>query len=301
MIDLSVVIVSWNTRDLLEACLASLQGAADGLAVETLVVDNASADGSAAMIRQRFPQVQLIDNTENAGYARANNQAIRQCAGRHVMLLNSDTVVRPGALAALVRFMDTHPAVGAAGPYLEGADGSLQPSCHPLLTPGREFWRLLFLDRILPRATYPMHRWPTSGAREVEVIKGACLVLRHSALDQVGLLDEQYFMYTEEMDLCLRLALAGWRLCWVPEARVVHFGAASTRQAAEAMYLALYRSKVQFQRKFWGQWRARCFKVLVGVAYVPRWVAASIGRFAGRSLAARAHIYQRLLTELPSM
>ncbi|NLD42711.1 MAG: glycosyltransferase family 2 protein, partial [Chloroflexi bacterium] len=169
------------------------------------------------------------------------------------------------------------------------------------LTPGREFWRLLFLDRILPRATYPMHRWPTSGAREVAVIKGACLVLRHSALDQVGLLDERYFMYTEEMDLCLRLALAGWRLHWVPEARVVHLGAASTRQAAEAMYLALYRSKVQFQRKFWGQWRARRLKVLVGVAYVPRWAAASVGRFAGRSLAARAHIYRRLLAELPSM
>ncbi|NLD44977.1 MAG: glycosyltransferase family 2 protein, partial [Chloroflexi bacterium] len=117
MIDLSVIIVSWNTRDLLEACLASLQRAADGLAVETLVVDNASADGSAAMVRQRFPQVQLIENTENVGYARANNQAIRQCTGRHVMLLNSDTVVRPGALAALVRFMDTHPAAGAAGPY----------------------------------------------------------------------------------------------------------------------------------------------------------------------------------------
>ncbi len=301
MIDLSVVIVSWNTRTLTEACLASVYRTVDGLSTEVFVVDNASTDGSAAAILSGWPQVRLIENAANVGFARANNEAIALCAGRHVVLLNSDTVVHPGALKALVRFMDGHPKAAAAGPYLENADGSLQPSCHPLLTPGREFWRLLFLDGIWPRATYPMGRWPAGEPRRVEVIKGACLMLRRSALDQVGLLDERYFMYSEEMDLCYRLAQAGWGLYWVPEARVTHYGSASSRQMAEPMFLALYRSKVQFQEKFGGEDRARLFKALLVAAYVPRWLVAAVGRLVRPSLGARARAYRRLLAQLGGM
>jgi GT2 family glycosyltransferase len=146
-----------------------------------------------------------------------------------------------------------------------------------------------------------MQRWDVNTPRQVEVIKGACLLLRREALDQVGLLDEGYFMYTEEVDLCYRLAQAGWELWWLPQAEVVHHEAQSTRQAAERMYVQLYRSKVQFYRKFGGERRAERFKRLVRLAYWPRLVVAALGAPFSPSLAAQARTYRRLLAELPAM
>jgi hypothetical protein len=319
---LSVVIVNWNTCDLLAQCLESVADdpalitderrdlPADrsalstdpcALTTEVWIVDNASTDGSPQMVRERFPWVHLIENHENVGFAAANNQAIRLSQGRYILLLNSDTEVQPGALPALVGFMDAHPRAGAAGARLLNADGTFQPSCHPMLAPGREFWRLLFLERLWPRATYPMHRWDLETPRPVEVIKGACLLLRWEALDQVGLLDEGYFMYTEEVDLCYRLAQADWQLWWVPRAEVVHHEAQSSRQAPERMYLQLYRSKVQFYRKFGGPHRAEQFKWLLRLAYWPRLAVASLGAVLSPSLAAQARTLRRLLAELPDM
>jgi len=299
--DLSVIIVNWNTRNLLDACLASVYASTGDLGLEVFVVDNASTDGSAAMVRERYPQVRLVENTDNRGFAAANNQALALARGRHVLLLNSDTEVAPDAIATLVAFMDAHPRAGAVGPLLLNADGSLQPSCHPVLTPWREFWRLLFLDRLLPLATYPMRHWDRETPRPVEVIKGACLLLRAAALVQVGPLDERYFIYTEEMDLCARLLAAGWTNHWEPRAHVVHHGEGSTRQAAEAMYVQLYRSKAQFHRKLGGERRARLFKVLVAVAYVPRYLAAALGGIVSPGLARRRRTIGRLLAALPGM
>jgi GT2 family glycosyltransferase len=242
------------------------------------------------MVSERFPDVRLFRNDENVGFARANNQALAETRGDLVLLLNSDTEVRTGALATLAEFMAEHPRAGAVGPRLLNGDGSLQLSCHPMLTPEREFWRLSFLDRIAPRATYRMEHWRTDEPRQVEVIKGACLMLRREALDQIGPLDEGYFMYTEEVDLCHRLAQAGWELWWEPRAEVVHYGEASTRQAAERMYLQLYRSKVQFYRKFGGERQAVRYKRLVRIAYWPRAV-----------LSPRKQVYRRLLAELGEM
>jgi GT2 family glycosyltransferase len=279
-VDLSIIVVSWNTRELLARCLESVRSDADTMArrrVETFVVDNASTDGSARMVCSSFPWVRLVENAENTGFARANNQAIAEAGGRFMLLLNSDTVVRSGALETLVVFMENHPRAGACGARLLNVDGTLQPACHPMLTPARELWRLLFLDGIFPRATYPMHRWDTTTPRQVDVIKGACFLVRRSALQEVGSLDESYFMYTEEVDLCHRLALAGWERWWVPEAEVLHEGEASSRQAPEAMYLQLYRSKLQFYRKTGGQSRANRFKCYVRLAYWPRWVLATLG------------------------
>jgi GT2 family glycosyltransferase len=264
-------------------------------------VDNASTDGSARMVRERFPGVRLIENEKNAGFAAANNQALRQAQGRYFVLLNSDAEVRVGALQALWDFLEAHPRAGAAGARLLNPDGSLQPSCHPMLTPGREFWRLLFLERIWPRATYAMHRWAVDVPRRVEVIKGACLVLRREALDQVGLLDERFYMYTEEVDLCHRLAQSGWDLWWVPKAEVIHHEGQSTHQAAEKMYVQLYRSKVQFYRKFGDSRRAERFKRLLRLAYWPRLAVAALGAPLTSSLAGRARTYRRLLAELTEM
>ena len=249
--ELSIIIVNWNTRDLLAQCLHSLEATAicsnpsaqslifGTYTAEVLVVDNGSMDGSAALVRGHFAWAKLISNDRNRGFAPANNQAIRLSTGRYVLLLNSDTEVRSGAIEALVSFMDAQPTAGAAGAYLLNADGSLQPSCQPMLTPWREFWRLTFLDRVWQRATYPMLHWDTATAHRVEVIKGACLAVRRAALDRVGLLDEQYFFYTEEVDLCYRLLRDKWTLHWVPQAHVVHYGEASSKQMAEAMYVQL--------------------------------------------------------------
>lgn len=253
------------------------------------------------MVRERFPWVQLVENAENLGFATANNQAIRLSQGRCVVLLNSDCEVRPGALLGLVEFLDTRPRAGAAGARLLYPDGSLQPSCHPMLTPDRELWRLTFLDRLWPRATYRMGRWQLDTPRRVEVIKGACLALRRETLDQVGPLDERYFMYTEEVDLCHRLALAGWESWWVPRSVVVHHEAASSRQDAEAMYVQLYRSKIQFYRKFGGDRRANRFKRILRLTYWPRLAFATLASSFSPPLATRARTYRRLLTDLPAM
>jgi GT2 family glycosyltransferase len=305
--DLTIVIVSWNTRRLLEACLGSLystanrQPTAGSLRFETIVVDNASADGSPAMVRECFPAVRLIECDRNLGFAAGNNRALREASGRYAALLNSDTEARPGALECLVAFMDAHDKAGACGPRLLNPDGSLQPSCSPMLTPGREFWRLLFLDAVWPRGTYPMHRWDTSQPRRVETIKGACLLLRRAALSQIGLLDESYFMYTEEVDLCYRLARAGWELWWTPDAEVIHHGEASTRQRREDMYIQLYRSKTQFYRKFGGEAAATRYKRLMRIAYTPRWAAARLASPLRPALRPPAQTYARLLRELSSL
>jgi N-acetylglucosaminyl-diphospho-decaprenol L-rhamnosyltransferase len=298
---LSLVLVSWNTCDLLGNSIQSIGQYPPAGPFEVWVVDNASDDGSAAMVRERFPWVQLIENRENVGFAAANNQAIRDSRGRYIALLNSDTELRPGALDALLDFMQVHPRAGAAGPRLLNPDGSLQPSCQPMPTPERELWRLLFLDRLWPRATYRMHRWAVDTPRRVDVIKGACLLLRREALDQVGLLDERYFMYSEEVDLCYRLALAGWERWWVPGALVMHTGGQSTRQMAETMHLQLYRSKVQFYRKYGGQRRALRFKRLVRLAYWPRLIMTIPCAAFRASLAPRVRLYRQILAQLPSM
>lgn len=301
MTDLSVIIVNWNTRELLAQCLASIEAYPPEVPYEVWVVDNASGDGSAAMVRERFPGVRLIENEENVGFAAANNQAIEESRGKYVLLLNPDTEVQAGALQALLVFAEAHHQAGACGARLCYADGGLQPSCAPMHTPAREFWKLAYLDRIWRLASYPMRRWDPETPRRVEAIKGACLLLRREALEQVGPLDEQYFMYTEEVDLCYRLAEAGWELWWVPQATVTHYGEESSRQAREGMYLQLYKSKVQFYRKTGGEERAARFKGLVRVAYWPRIAVAAAGGLLWPALAARAGTYRRLLAELPGM
>lgn len=298
---LSIIIVSWNTKDLLARGLESVQtgGQSDpgAGAIETFVVDNASNDGSAEMVAERFPSVRLIANHENVGFARANNQALAQTSGDAILLLNPDAILHPGALSALLDFLASHPQAAAVGPRLLNADGSLQPSCHPMLTPEREFWRLIFLDRLLPRATYAMHRWDTITPRQVEAIKGACLLLRRQALHQVGWLDDAYFMYTEEVDLCYRLSQAGWELWYEPAAVVTHLGGASAGQMPEEMVMQLYRSKVHFYRKFGGEAQAQRFKTLVRLAYWPRFFAARLAESLGRPILPTA-TFRRLLSEL---
>jgi GT2 family glycosyltransferase len=302
---LSIIIVSWNTKDLLAGCISSILANPPDCEYEIWVVDNASTDGSLQLVRESFPEVRLIESRENVGFARANNLAIRQSTGMYVLLLNTDTEVKPGALQTLIHFMSEHAAAGGAGPYLLNPDGSLQVSCYPLPTLGRELWRLFHLDSVKPYGIYDMSRWQTDAARPVGVLKGACMILRREALNQAGLMDEDYFMYTEEVDLCYRFHQSGWPLYWVPQAKVVHFGGQSIEQVPDEMFLLLYKTKIIYFRKHYGGLASLAFKLVILAAILPRVLLGSLAwlkRAEAREQYLRlARNYQRLLAALPGM
>jgi GT2 family glycosyltransferase len=303
--DLSIVIVNWNTRELLAQCLMSIYDSLPQREIEVYVVDNASSDGSCEMVRERFPLVYLIENVDNVGFARANNQAIRKSHGRYVLLLNSDTIIKSGAVETLVDFMDTHPNAGACGARLLNADGSLQYSCSPAPSLVSEFKRLFHLPGIRSDGYYRMHKWDQSLVRQVDVLLGACLMLRQQILNQVGLLDEDYFMYSEEVDLCYRVKAAGWELFWVPQAEVVHLGGQSTRQVSDAMFLRLYQAKLIYFRKQHGRWQAILYKLIIMAAAGFRLLLIPLSLVQQPSKRQKtlslAGNYQRLLLRLPSM
>jgi GT2 family glycosyltransferase len=303
--NLSIVIVNWNTCDLLAKCLASIFAYPPPGEFEVWVVDNASSDGSINMVSQEYLQVRLIRNSSNLGFARANNQAIRQSIGRYTLLLNPDTELTSVAFQKMVDFMDAAPEAGAAGPRLLNPDGAFQVSCYPSPTLAREFWRLFHLDKITPYGVYPMQRWNQVRPTQVEVVQGACLILRKEALDQVGLLDEEYFIYSEEVDLCYRLKKSGWQIFWLPEAEVVHHGGQSTRLASEEMFLNLYQSKVHFFRKNFGWLHAFSYKLILLLAAMARVSTAPVARIIrfsqGKELQNISDNYRRLLIALPRL
>ena len=230
--DLSVVILSYNTRDLLEQALRTVVAAAVDLEVEVIVVDNASHDDSADMVAEKFPQVRLIRNPRNVGFAAGNNIAFRQASGRHVLLVNSDTIVRRDSLSCLVRFLDEHPEAGAAGCKILNPDGTLQPDCmRGFPTPMAAFFKVSGLSRFFsnsPRfARYNMTYLDPEQTHQVDALSGSCMMVRKQTMDQVGMLDEDYFMYGEDLDWCFRMHAAGWKIYYVPETEIIHFRGAS--------------------------------------------------------------------------
>jgi N-acetylglucosaminyl-diphospho-decaprenol L-rhamnosyltransferase len=243
----AVVIVNYNTREHLLACLTTIRMEAPR---EVVVVDNASRDGSAALVRAEFPEVVLQPNTTNYGYGAAANQGIRACHAETVLLLNSDTLLRPGAIAALGNYVDRHPRFAVVGPRLLSADGTRQPSCFPFLTP----LNVLVLNTILSRfvAVLPGLRehfdpaWPHDKACRVPWVKGAAIAIRREAFEAVGGFDEAYFMYAEELDLCYRLRAIGWETHFAPVTSVTHVEGASTNQVRPEMLSRLFASIRRF-------------------------------------------------------
>jgi GT2 family glycosyltransferase len=302
---LSIVIVNWNTRHLLRKCLEAVYNNLPRGQMEIWVVDNASSDGSTDMVAQDFPQVRLIQSKQNLGFASANNLALRKSRAPYVLLLNPDTEVAPGALETLLRFLDTAPGFGAAGARLLNPDGSLQPSAYPRPTLFREFWRLFHLDRIRHIAKYPMAEWDDQAPREVDVLMGACLLVRREVLDRIGLFDEDFFMYSEEVDLCYRIQRGGWRLAWVPQAQVIHYGGQSTQQAAREMFLQLYNGKIKFFRKHYGSPAIQVYKLIVLLAAFVRVLLTPLA-YIERPSKRQKHLvlsshYRSLLSALPEM
>lgn len=268
--DLSIIIVNWNTRDLLADCLHSLDRTVNGLNYEVWVVDNASTDGSAEMMRAAFPGVHLVRNPENIGFARANNQAIRMSAGRYVLLLNSDAAATPDAVARLVRLANAHPRAGIVGARLLNPDGSFQASHTPFPGLWREFLILSGLGRFLHGQWYPS-RGPEEerGSQPVDYVEGACLLVRRQAFNEVGGLDEGYFMYSEEVDWCCAMKRSGWEVWYEPQARIIHHGGASSRHRRTGREADLYRSRVRFFRKHYGAAQAAALKSMIyGLTFI---------------------------------
>lgn len=250
--DLSIVIVSYNTRAMLRDCLTALPAAVGTLQVQVWVVDNNSPDFSAAMVQQEFPHVHLIANLDNAGFTRANNQALRQCTGRNVLILNPDTEPEPGSLALLSRYLDAHPDVGAVGPKLLNSDGSLQHNGRPFPTPWREFLGHSGL-RNLNRAAYDrLHEYGRNDFDvewETDQVSGACMMVPARVMQEVGMLSEDFYMFYEEIEWCWRIRKAGYRVMYLPQSRVVHHWMGSVRQQSRAMTRRLFRSSLTYYRK----------------------------------------------------
>lgn len=233
--DLSVIIVNWNTRDLLRACLASLRTALahSPLSAEVLVVDNASSDGSAAMVAAEFPEAVLFANRENLNYAGGNNQGIAASTGEYLLLLNPDTEVPAGAPDALIELLRSQPKTGAVAPALVYPDGRIQPSVRGFPTPQALFGELSGLGRLVPRSAWGAYRvaeLPSDQPSTVDQPMASAFLVRKAALDQIGAFDEQFPLFFNDVDLCFRLKQAGWEILYDPRVRVVHVGGASTRQ-----------------------------------------------------------------------
>ena len=226
-IDVSVAIAHWNVHDLLYDCLKSIYENAEKVSLEVIVVDNASTDSSAGMVRENFPHVRLIENTENVGFNIATNQAIRASRGRYVLLLNNDTVISPGTLAKLVKYMDAHLKVGIVGPKLIYPDGRLQWSCHHFETLQSAVWMALFLYRLFPRSKvfghHNMTYWDYNDTREVDWMMATCMLVRREAISEVGLLEERGFAGGEDADWCLRFWQHGWSIVFYHKAAVIHY------------------------------------------------------------------------------
>ncbi len=241
---LSVVIVSYNVRDYLENCLQSVSRALEGIEGEVFVVDNHSDDDSVEAVRSQYPWVRLIENQENMGFSRANNIAIREARGEYVLLLNPDTIVEEATLREVLRFMEEHPKAGGAGVMMHNADGSLAPeSRRALPTPWVSCLKMLGFTK-----RYYMSHLPWDQPSRIEVISGAFCFLRKKALDEVGLLDEDFFMYGEDIDLSYRLMKGGWENWYLPYP-ITHFKGKSTQKSDYRYVHIFYKAMLIFFRK----------------------------------------------------
>lgn len=256
MPSISVIIVSWNARQHLQNCLASLAETSAALLHEIIVVDNASTDGSPEMVETQFPNVMLIRASENLGFARANNLGIKQASGSFLALVNSDVIVHPGCFEQLTRVLEGQKEVGLVGPRITGGDGRLQLTCRRLPSLWNLTCRALALDRVLSRwphfSGFEMRHWDYANLAEVEVLSGCFWLARKSAVEQVGGLDERFFFYAEDLDWCKRFHDLGWKVLFVPEATATHFGGGSSANAPLRYSIEMLRANLIYWDKHHG-------------------------------------------------
>jgi GT2 family glycosyltransferase len=279
--DLSIIIVSWNTQDILRNCLLSVFTQTRDIQFETIVIDNASSDGSAEMVKTEFHQVVLIENQNNRGFAAANNQGIENAHGKYLLLLNSDTVVLDNAVAKMIAFADSHPEAAVVGCRVLNPDKTLQPTCFMfpsllnLILSTTYFYKLFCRSKFFGRER--MTWWDRGDTRQVDVVTGCCMLVRRAAIEQVGVMDEQFFMYAEETDWCYRFKKAGWKVFFAPVAEIIHFGGQSSRHVREEMLIRLKLSILRFIRKHSNPLNyllACCLMVIFFAVRIPVWLAA---------------------------
>jgi GT2 family glycosyltransferase len=291
--DVSVIIVSWNTREILGDCLRSAYEQAEGIECEVIVVDNASSDGSAEMVKRDFEKTILIENTENRGFAAANNQGMAVAKGRYALLLNSDTIVLDNAIAKTVELADRHPDTAVTGCRVLNPDGSLQPTCFMFPSLLNMFLAAAYLYKLFPRNRFfgreRMTWWDRNDERDVEVVTGCMMLVRRSAIERVGVMDERYFMYCEETDWCYRFRQAGWRVMFTPSAEIIHLGGQSSRKVRKEMLIQLKLSVLEFMKKHHG-WAAHKAACLLTIAFfavrMPIWFVRSLLAGEGKEQAA---------------
>lgn len=272
--DVSIIIVNWNTREILRDCLRSVYENAGEIDFDVIVVDNASTDGSVEMVRREFDKVQLIANPENRGFAAANNQGMEVAAGRYMLLLNSDTIVLDGAIAKTAAFADAHPEAAVVGCRVLNRDRSLQPTCFMYPSALNLLLAATYLNKLFPRSRFfgreRMTWWDRNDVREVEVVTGCFMLVRREAIDQVGVMDDGFFMYGEETDWCWRFRKAGWRNLYTPDGQIIHLGGQSTAQVSAPMMVQLRLSILRVIRKHRGPFAGWICSLLVSMFFLVR-------------------------------
>jgi N-acetylglucosaminyl-diphospho-decaprenol L-rhamnosyltransferase len=275
-IDVTVCIVNWQGAQWLPDCLRSLREV-EGLRLETILVDNASSDNSVEVVRNGFPEVEVISNPQNAGFARANNQAIRRGRGRHFFLLNNDTIVDKGSLENIVKFMEERPRAGMVAGHLVNHDGSTQFMYYPVALPTLASMTadLFWLNRNSNRNRIgrgPLARhWDPAKPYRMEQVPGACILVRREAFESFGLFDEGYRFWYEDVDLCARCLRAGWEIWYVPDARIVHYGGASAKQLGfSERSLLRFRSMLKFAERYLSRSHFVMLKLVVALVLILR-------------------------------
>lgn len=299
--ELSIIIVTYNSAQVIKNCLASIEAeAAQGTSVETLVVDNGSTDGTPELVRAGFPAVRLITGQGNVGFARGNNIGFGLARGRYLLMLNADTEIHPGGLRALVAFAEAHPEAGFVAPHLVNPDGSLQHSTFRFPDFHQAFYG--YFEKQVPMDSVANGRYLPSEyehARRIEHALGAAVLIRRAAYEQIGGMDEKYALYFEETDWCFRCLRAGWQVWYTPEATIMHLGAHSTRSDPERSSVLFARSQSYYWRKNYGWLKYAGLKIvtLLGLTY---WLVRSLwglarGKITGEKFVKRAVSYGKIL------
>jgi hypothetical protein len=279
---ISIIVVNWNVKALLCQCLHSLLTAAQTsphLTTEIIVVDSASSDGSAELVRREFPQVRLIASEKNLGYAGGNNTGVAAARGRYLFLLNPDTVVQPEALGHMVSYLEAHLQVGAVGPRLLWPDGTTQSSRRRFPTLGSLFWESTLLGQWFPHnrhaQRYHLADQSPEQTQKVDWVVGAAMMIRREAWQQVGPIDSNFFMYFEETDWCYRCTQAGWEIHYLPVARVTHYEGKSSEQVVAERTLRFQRSKLYYARRYFGPAWAALLRLFLWATFVWQWAEES--------------------------
>ncbi|MCF8302521.1 MAG: glycosyltransferase family 2 protein [Bacteroidales bacterium] len=281
---LSVIIVNYNVKYFLEQCLYSVRKAGKNVSTEVIVVDNNSVDGSVKMMENKFPEVRLIANKENLGFSRANNQGIKVSKGEYVLLLNPDTIVEEDTFSKVVQFMDEHPDAGGLGVKMVDGKGRFLPeSKRGLPTPDVAFYKIFGLSKLFPKSKtfgkYHLGFLDKDETNEVEILAGAFMLLRKSVLEEIGVLDENFFMYGEDIDLSYRIIQAGYKNYYYPGTRIIHYKGESTKKSSVNYVITFYNAMIIFARKHFSRKNARLFTYFINVAVYLRAFVAILHRF----------------------